>query len=212
MSTMPVIVLDAGHGGHDPGALGPRGERESDVALAVVLRMAEMLRSAYQVILTRADDSFLDLAARARKANDVQADAFISIHCNSSDNRHASGFEVFTTPGETASDKLAIDEFTAYAAYFPHKRKRMDLSDADEDKEARFTVLTRTRMRAVLFELEFISHPEGARFLTDPANQDRMAEALVCGIVRHFEARHGAEVNAALRAKLREIHDLIQRP
>jgi len=182
----PVIVLDAGHGGHDSGALGPRGLRESDVALAVVLMMGALLAPHATVIYTRKTDVFIELAGRATIANDAQADAFLSVHCNSGPVGQGDGFEVFTTPGETSSDKLAIDLFTAYASAFPHKRKRMDISDADEDKEANFTVLTRTHARAALFELEFIHTGSGESWLGDRANHSKAADALVYGLMKHF--------------------------
>lgn len=203
------ICIDAGHGGKDPGALGPNGERECDVALAVAMLLGGMLAERFDVIYTRRDDTFVELARRAQIANDGQADALISIHCNSGPEGQGDGFEVFTTPGETASDKLAVDLFTAYAGYFPHLRKRMDLSDGDADKEANFTVLSRSRCRAVLFELEFIHTITGVHFLTHPMNQARMAEALAAGVMRHFSTGSEDAVKAALRVKLTELQELI---
>ncbi len=101
----PRIVVDAGHGGKDPGARGRRGTLEKDVALKAALELARLLRDegAFEVILTRGDDTFVPLAERSRIANEAQADLFVSIHCNSSPQPRDSGFEVYFL-SEKASD------------------------------------------------------------------------------------------------------------
>lgn len=190
----PIICIDAGHGGKDPGALGPDGLQEKDVALSVAMLLGAMLAPHFTVVYTRRDDRFIELGNRAMIANDAGADAIISIHCNSGDPGKGDGFEVFTTPGLTASDKLATDLFTAYAKEFPEKRKRMDLGDGDPDKEANFTVIRRANMRAVLFELEFIHTPAGESWLRDVRNRSRCAGALAGGILHHFGLMEGAPV------------------
>lgn len=97
--------MDAGHGGKDPGARGRRGTLEKDVALKAALELARLLRDegAFEVILTRGDDTFVPLAERSRIANEAQADLFVSIHCNSSPQPRDSGFEVYFL-SEKASD------------------------------------------------------------------------------------------------------------
>lgn len=179
------ITLDAGHGGKDSGAVGTNGLLEKDVALAVTTRLALMLQAAgVAVKQTRLDDRFLELHERADIANAAGTDFFLSIHCNSASNRGASGFEVFTAPGQTDADELATFLFVDYARAFPSKRKRMDDKDGDPDKEANFTVLRRTKMPAVLFELDFISAPSVEAWLREEVNQIAMAEALCDGVLR----------------------------
>lgn len=195
----PVVFWDAGHGGNDPGAMGPGGLRESAVALAVVLMAGKVLAPFADVRYTREVDVFIPLSRRAEMANDANADAFISVHCNSGPPGQGSGYEVFTSPGQTLSDRLATDVFRSYMAAFPLKTKRMDLSDGDEDKEEKFTVLTQTRCRAILFELEFIHTPQGEAWLADPANQSKAADALAYGVMRHFEIGAYAR-NATVKA------------
>lgn len=192
----PIICIDAGHGGKDPGAVGPAGLMEKDVALSVAMLMGAMLTSDCEVAFTRRDDTFIELGNRAMIANDTRADAFVSIHCNSGPPGSGEGFEVFTSPGQTDSDKLATSAFIAFATEFPEKRKRMDLADGDEDKEAKFTVLTRTHMRSVLFELEFIHTLQGEAWLRHPKSQARCAKALAAGIIYHFALR-GRTANPA---------------
>jgi len=91
------IVIDPGHGGKDPGAIGPDGLEEKNVVLKVAKRLAKILRRRLgcQVILTRTRDVFLPLEERTAIANADKADLFISIHANSSPNRYARGVETF---------------------------------------------------------------------------------------------------------------------
>ena len=108
-----VIVLDAGHGGKDPGAIGPHGTKEKDINLAIVLQLEKIFKKDknYKVILTRQDDTFIPLVERANIANKNKADLFISVHCNANLNRTASGFEIYFL-SEKASDKEAISTET----------------------------------------------------------------------------------------------------
>jgi N-acetylmuramoyl-L-alanine amidase len=91
------IVVDAGHGGHDPGAVGGRGTQEKDVVLDIALRLARRLRDelGLDVVLTRSKDVFLELQERTAIANQVGADLFVSVHANASLNRSASGIETY---------------------------------------------------------------------------------------------------------------------
>ena len=100
------IVVDAGHGGHDSGAVGPSGLLEKDVTLDIALKLAKRLKaSGYEVFLTRSDDRFVKLEDRTRFANKVKGDVFISIHCNASPNKNARGIETYTL--NVASDRYA---------------------------------------------------------------------------------------------------------
>ncbi len=102
------IVIDAGHGGKDPGALGGRRAREKDLNLTAALELAQVLREekTFDVILTRGDDTFVPLAERSRMANDARADIFVSLHCNANRNRKEHGFEVYSV-SENATDPEA---------------------------------------------------------------------------------------------------------
>ena len=102
------IVIDAGHGGKDSGALGGRRAREKDLNLTAALELAQVLREekAFDVILTRGDDTFVPLAERSRMANDARADIFVSLHCNANRNRKEHGFEVYFV-SENATDPEA---------------------------------------------------------------------------------------------------------
>ena len=92
-----TIVIDAGHGGHDPGSIGRGGLREKDLVLDVALRLARLVRSELgaEVILTRSTDVFVELEARTAIANTREADLFLSIHANSARSRSARGVETY---------------------------------------------------------------------------------------------------------------------
>jgi N-acetylmuramoyl-L-alanine amidase len=91
------IVIDAGHGGHDPGTTGPSGLQEKDLVLDVALRLERMVRQELgaEVILTRSTDVFIPLEERTAIANSRGADLFLSIHANASRNRKARGIETY---------------------------------------------------------------------------------------------------------------------
>jgi N-acetylmuramoyl-L-alanine amidase len=91
------VVIDAGHGGHDTGTIGPKGLEEKDLVLDVALRLGKLVekRLGADVIYTRADDTFIPLEQRTKIANNEKADLFISIHANSSPAPSATGVETF---------------------------------------------------------------------------------------------------------------------
>lgn len=108
-SDLPLVVIDAGHGGHDPGAVSPHGgKREKDVTLAVAMAVrTEMLKSGrVRVALTRDSDKYLVLEDRYEIARRMNADLFISIHADSAENQEAGGATVYTL-SEVASDREA---------------------------------------------------------------------------------------------------------
>jgi len=115
-STLDVVVLDAGHGGRDPGAIGVGGVREKDITLAVALKVGEYIKQNIpdlKVVYTRDDDTFVELAERGRIANRHNGDLFVSIHSNSFSHQDitrqqsASGAEVYILG--VAQSQSAID-------------------------------------------------------------------------------------------------------
>jgi N-acetylmuramoyl-L-alanine amidase len=93
-----IVVVDAGHGGHDPGAVGPTGLYEKNVVLDIALRVRQIIQKTYplyKVVLTRDTDVFIPLPERTEIANRHNADLFISVHANASTNRRARGIETY---------------------------------------------------------------------------------------------------------------------
>lgn len=94
------VVIDAGHGGHDPGSIGYRGIFEKSITLAIAKKVGEYIEQSedmrnVEVIYTRTDDTFYDLEERGQMANRAEGDLFVSIHCNSSAARQAQGTETY---------------------------------------------------------------------------------------------------------------------
>lgn len=101
------IIVDAGHGGHDTGAIGPTGVREKDVTLAVARAVARELKAhGYMVVLTRDSDDFVSLEDRTAIANRAKGDLFVSIHANSSESHRPSGVETYSL--NVASNRFAM--------------------------------------------------------------------------------------------------------
>jgi N-acetylmuramoyl-L-alanine amidase len=106
---LPLVVIDAGHGGHDPGAISPQsGRREKDITLALARAIRDDLVASgrVRVALTRADDRYLVLEERYGIARRLKADLFISVHADAAENTEAHGASVYTL-SEVASDREA---------------------------------------------------------------------------------------------------------
>jgi N-acetylmuramoyl-L-alanine amidase len=104
-----VVVVDAGHGGHDPGAHGPSGTREKDVTLAISRRLVALLNGepGMRGVLTRSDDRFLGLRERMERARSANANLFISIHADAAYNRSAQGSTLYVLSEKAASDEAS---------------------------------------------------------------------------------------------------------
>ena len=123
-----IIVIDAGHGGKDPGCIGKNGTREKDVVLAVAKKLRAKLDSAgFKTVMTRTDDTYLKLARRAEIAEQKKGDLFISLHANANPSRSVKGFSIYTlsekasdeeakklAESENAADKIGVDGFTEF--------------------------------------------------------------------------------------------------
>ena len=123
-----LVVIDPGHGGRDPGAIGANGLTEKEIVLRISLQLRDYIEENYPAIkpvLTREDDRFIPLQDRTRMANEQQADVFMSIHANSG-RAGASGFEVFTLSSE------ADDEEARELAEIENSALRYEGVDGDE--------------------------------------------------------------------------------
>jgi len=105
------IVIDAGHGGHDTGTIGPTGLMEKDLCLDVALRLGKLIQQRLpgaEVVFTRDDDSFVSLERRTEMANEAKADLFLSIHANSSQDTHARGIETYYLNFTASKDAMEV--------------------------------------------------------------------------------------------------------
>lgn len=134
-SAIKTIVVDAGHGGKDPGAIGRGGTKEKDINLLIALELARILEieGGYDVLLTRTDDTFVPLVDRSLFANEKKADLFISIHCNASVRRKEGGFEIYYLAEESSDPHAEETEHLENAVIAledpksPKKKKLQDL-------------------------------------------------------------------------------------
>jgi N-acetylmuramoyl-L-alanine amidase len=179
------FCIDPGHGGADPGAVGPAGTRECDVAYNIAEWLQLGLSCAgHASIMTRTRGEFQTLQVRCGRSNQSGVDRFVSIHANASTSPQAGGFEVWTSPGWTPADPIATSVFELVRRTFPDLRGRVDSSDGDPDKESGFYVLVHTAAPAILIETAFISNPLEEQWLSDVSWQMRMAGAILGGITR----------------------------
>ncbi|MEY2509207.1 MAG: N-acetylmuramoyl-L-alanine amidase [Verrucomicrobiota bacterium] len=195
-----TIVLDPGHGGYDKGAASTFG-LEKNFALDVARQLRPLLQAkGFKVVMTRETDVFIPLEVRARIANATKDSIFVSIHFNAtSSNPHAAGFEIFSlTPRgapSTNDDSLALHfvnmqagsameaqsfelAATVYHSMCGHFLKEFDRGI----KRARFAVLRRTQVPAILVEGGFLSETGDAKQIADPEWRKQLAESICVGV------------------------------
>ena len=168
------FTIDPGHGGKDPGTVGkvPFQLKEKEVNLGVSLLLeSELVKMGHNVTMTRREDVYLKLEARAEAANQANADVFISVHSNSDKNTSAEGMEVYHMPGSTEGKRIAGKVMKSMADAFPDHRNR-------GVKEKSYAVLRLTRMPAILVECEFLSNPNQLVFLSKKETQQELAVAI----------------------------------
>lgn len=210
-----TIVLDAGHGGHDSGAIG-NGYREKDLALAVTLKLYQNLKRDYNVILTRSNDTFIPLNERAEIGNNHNANLFISIHLNASVNSGAHGTEVYyfeKNPSVYARQKAQYENGFDLAgarsiesnflvndilygllqkgsSSFANTILNNIVSTMSIKRRkvlgANFAVLRGSRSPSVLVELGFITNYNDVRQYTSEEGQINVANAIANAVRKHF--------------------------
>lgn len=175
-----TVVIDPGHGGRDPGAVGIGGLQEKRVIFPISLRVAELLRSqGLTVLLTRRQDISLDLQNRVDMANRARATIFVSIHANSINlsRPDVNGIETYYA-GASGQRLAATLQASMLAATGMNNRGV---------KQSRFYVLRRTTMPAALVEVGFVTGAEDAPRLADPVWQEVMAQAIAAGILDYLQ-------------------------
>lgn len=180
------IVIDAGHGGEDPGGVGT-GMQEKNVVLDVSKRFKALLEAdtadtkgggKWTALMTRSTDVFVSLAGRAAYSNNNNADRFMSIHSNAFGNATANGTETFSfAEGDTAAALRNLVQSEMLAAWKLTNRG---------NKVENFAVLRETACPAILHELAFITNATDAAKLASPAERQKAAEAHLRAIQRHF--------------------------
>lgn len=181
---MLKVILDPGHGGKDSGAVGHRGALEKDINLRVAQKVYEWLFGLVDVKMTREDDRALgadenaDLDARSKKANDWDADIFVSIHCNAIGDRNVGGTETYCHSLGGLGESLAN---------IVHGKLINTCGLVDRKvKTKNFAVLRQTKMPAILIELAFISNLSEELLLSSDNFQNLCARAITEGICEYL--------------------------
>lgn len=226
------IVIDAGHGGHDSGTLGPDGVEEKDIALDVALRLGHLLhqRLGANVFYTRTTDTFVPLEERTAIANREHADLFISIHANSSSDPQVRGVETYYLNFTASPDAVAVaareNAASNHSVYeLSDLVRKIALSDKIDEsrvlaqdvqqslysgleagntglknrgvKQAPFVVLIGAHMPSILAEISFLTNPQDAFDMSQPAYQERIAESLYRGVAQYVQGMDVSGVRVA---------------
>lgn len=212
------IVIDPGHGGEDPGAIGPGGISEKEITLDIALKLKELLQksSDLKVILTREKDVYVPLEVRTAIANSERAGLFVSIHANATRNKNISGFEVYTlnftkdphaieiAASENAVSSKTIGELESLIKRIllnTKKGESVNLARFIENdlrkhtnvrslgvKEAPFYVLIGAEMPSILVEVGFISNPDDRNRLRLDSFRRNVAQGLFDGILNYINS------------------------
>lgn len=188
-----TIVIDPGHGGIDPGAVGSGGVEEKEIVLQVSKRLEQLLKQAgAKVLLTRESDIDLgtpgsgsllkrkreDLSKRVALANDNDASVFLSIHVNAFPSSRWRGAQTFYQKKDEDSKKLAESIQSELIKIMKNTTRAAKASD--------FYTTRHTKMAGVIIEIGFISNPSEANLLNKPAYQRKLAYAIYSGLVKYY--------------------------
>ncbi len=217
---MRTVVIDAGHGGKDPGTTSRSGLKEKDLVLDIALRLkAHLAAAGVRVVMTRDSDRFWELEDRPYLAARGAGDVFISIHMNAALSRSVQGIETFVTAAENFPPTAESRTGGKYPAVpnnqFNHsnmaignqiQRAVVGITRAEDRglKHARFIVLKNSAMPAALVECGFLSNPQEAQKLSTPSYRETLALGVAQGVLNYF-----ALVN---RARVELGAPLIQKP
>jgi N-acetylmuramoyl-L-alanine amidase len=174
-----LIVIDPGHGGEDTGDSALDGPSEADLCWDLAERLAAAIAdSGGRVRFTRTETEGPDASERARRANAIDGDIFLSLHLNSHSEPTAEGASTYYFPRSRAGEILADCV----------KDNLVDLGLRDCRSHPRtYSILRETRMPAVLIEPVFITNPDEAKMLLDPDFRTTLAVAVAAGVRRYFE-------------------------
>ena len=195
------IVIDAGHGGDDPGAENDALKlREKALTLDLSRKLEEELeRHGFAVSMTRRKDVFIPLEERCQIANRLKADLFISVHFNATGKAEVSGLETYalTPPNQPSTSRSTLADsdreryrgqeqgaWNTLLAYYVQRSMVDSLQVADRGlKRAQFTVLRELEMPGILVECGFVTHSTEGRNIGSSAYRDRLAKSMVEGIL-----------------------------
>lgn len=180
----PIVVIDPGHGGGDPGAIGTNGIPEKEVVLGIAVQCLQLNRDLFggrlDIYLTRYRDTLVSLSDRARLAQRLRADAFVSIHCNHSPNEQARGFEIYLSNKGTDGRSHALAHCLAERLQYRLGLQKRGI------KYANFQVLRETHGHcpSILLETGFLSNAVEADHIQKTEGRTAMALALLQALIK----------------------------
>jgi len=177
------VVLDAGHGGTDPGASSYSGRTEKEFTFPMIMKIGAILEREkhLNVLYTRTDDTKIELDDRASFANDHNAAVFVSLHANKFEKPSVSGVETYYYREDSISLASVVHDYLLKAA---------GLVDRGVKKN-NYRVITKTTMPAVLIEAGFLSNPNDEAKLFDEAFQNKLAQAIADSIIEFTGVKEG---------------------
>lgn len=181
------ICLDPGHGGADPGAVGPTGLEEASVVLDICKRTKAILESeGHLVWLTRTNDTHVDLSDRVELSRKERCDAFISVHCNAGP-QEAHGVE--TIFGTIKSRDLAYAvQGSVVENIHGHRNRGVKLSPSP-GYARKIYVIRNAGCASCLVEAEFISNSDMEKLFLDSAFKENIANGIASGIIKSFQPK-----------------------
>lgn len=184
------IVLDPGHSNKDSGAIGPSGVQEKSITLQIGKKLAILLaKEGYEPFLTRVDDSWLPITARPKIAEEMKADAFLSIHCNASESPLAHGIETIYAAKRPKSKEFAesIQHYMMLGNPV-HKDRGVKASPSPEYiRELYVTNCIDPEIPSALVEVEFISNVIMEKWIVESI--DHISQCLFNGIDNYFQSQ-----------------------
>ncbi len=200
-----VIVIDAGHGGTDPGTIGFGGNYEKDINLAISRKLAGRLKEAgYKIISTRDDDDYVDNIERADLANKKRARVFISIHGNALENNTSThGVQVLYYPNRTSTigdldnNELAKMIMTALI-------DGTGAVDKGIKERKELIVLNQTKMPAIIIECGFLSNEKEEALLLTDSYQNQIVDSVIDGLEEYFSL-NSSQDNSKNRGLLEKL-------
>lgn len=185
-----VIVVDAGHGGKDPGAVS-NGYTEKEINIDVSRRVQSLLESeGYTVIMTRTTDKAVNIMDRPKIANEAEAHVFLSIHANSSLNAESEGIESLYAPRDLTSVKYDA-QYPLVKAVHTELIRSTGMFDRGIKQRPDLIVLKHTEMSAVLVELGFMSNEKDLQLLQSDSYKQACANGIATGIKNYIMETYG---------------------
>ena len=188
-----TVVIDAGHGGKDPGAVASDGTREKDLNLDVAKRLEKHLKAlGFNTLMTRTDDTFIELANRPGLANSNYADFFMSIHFNAF-SKTSNGIETLYYPNEVNVD-YGINNRNIAQIFHSEVIKATKRGSRGINPRPNLQVLNKSKMPAILAELGFITNPEELALAKTTRYREDSSRALAVSILKYFRDIQGVSV------------------